>query len=160
MSVAESAASMRADGAPQSPAVACRWRRDRSIRACEAAPSPQAGPSGCIVRVIGNQRDAAAIVDRRDGGAQHARAVLRRQDGVGRTGGGMAFAVHQQRVRRVAPGQVQVVHGQDHQPALAPAAIAQQAQDGDLLMQVQVRQRLVEQQHARLLRHHRAMATR
>ncbi len=55
----------------------------------------------------------------------------------------MALAVHQQRVRRVATGQVQVMHGQNHQPALAPATVAQQAQDGDLLVQVQVRHRLV-----------------
>lgn len=46
------------------------------------------------------------------------------------------------------------MHGQHDQPAMFAATFAQQAQHGNLLMQIEVRDGLIKQQHARLLRHH------
>ncbi|OMP13516.1 hypothetical protein COLO4_01515 [Corchorus olitorius] len=110
--------------------------------------------SSVVIGVICNQGRVAAVGHLGNGGAQHARAVLGREH-IGRDASvGVSRAVHQQGVRGEAARKVQVMHGQHDQPAVLAAAFAQQAQHGDLLMQIEVGDRFIEQQHARLLRHH------
>ena len=92
----------------------------------------------------GHERLVSTLANQRERIAERGARTLRAQHVAHRARVRTPRAVDEKRMRREAAREVQVVHGQHDQPALFAAAFAQQAEHGNLLMQIEVSDGLVD----------------